>query len=362
MTVNLNNVLKSYYIAAQDRTNQPKINHPILILQCKNGVKELNLIVDRRQVSWYDRLLAFFGRGNASLKNVRNYLDEHKTEISAENISAIKIIDSKISLRNQSSRIQKIPLLNSWVLHLEKSTYSCYVGTTHVPTKEDRGGIIDFTKVFPIKGLAYIADGSGHAVSAVKQEAYADLWKEFDERIGELSHPESPVACQKQLESLLSDQSKKFEEKGYASTLIVTQLIAGADGKKYLAHVAVGDSDLYCLRKNGRLEQITSMNKDDPSRNTELAGDVRQMHRGLTEVHPGDKIIGVTDGITDFMSKDILRSILLEKGTTPENLGTKLFNRLLQGNSKGSKSLKREDSSDSDDISVFFMTVPESIA
>lgn len=360
MTVDLNTTLTNYYIMIKQGLDKSKEDHPILSLQTKNGVKELKLITDKRQISWYVKVLAFFGLGNASLKNVRNYLEEHKDEISKENTQALRIINSKISLRNQSSRIQNIPLLNSlpWNLCLKKGSYSSYVGSTSIPQQPESAGIIDFTKVFPEKGLAYIADGTGHAVEAQKQKAYAELWEIFDKEITEQSNIKSPEACQEQLKSLLTTQSKRFGEKGYASTLIISQLIIGLDGKKSLAHVAVGDSDLYCLRKNGQLELITSSNINDPSRGAELSGDTRKMHKGFTEVNQGDKVIGITDGISDFMSEETLKSVLLDIDTTSENLGDKLYKRLIEGNCKGEKALDRTDRKKSDDISVFMMIMP----
>lgn len=111
MNTNLNTVLKNYYEAVamhKKPKTESKLDHPILVLETKKGVKQLKLITDRKELSWFSRFLAFLGVGNASLVNVKNYLNQHKSEISKNNITVLGVINSKIALRNLSSRIQNI--------------------------------------------------------------------------------------------------------------------------------------------------------------------------------------------------------------------------------------------------------------
>ncbi len=251
------------------------------------------------------------------------------------------------------------------IVSLEKEGYHSFKNTTFAG--ENNKNNIDFVNVFPEQGLAYIADGTGHAVNEIKYNLFSKFWPQFDEEIKKLPSCANFDEWQKAVEQLILKESSKFESQVASnSSLIITQLLQGDDGKCYLFYYAIGDSDLFCLHQDDMWTELTyhverpiKENNKPTQRSGNFGGNCTGSHKvsGLIEVKPGDKIIALTDGATvnDCMDEEDLKGIFKNSGT-PEELLDQLWNRLQKEVENGK--IDSNNRKKSDDVSAFIMVVP----
>lgn len=225
-------------------------------------------------------------------------------------------------------------------------------------------GVLDFVHVFPELGTAYIADGTGHA-NPEKRVKLAKLWDDFNTTFEDVYKRSEIFDSQEKVEKFLRERilnlSRGFEENGISSTLSLSMLIK-INEKKYVASIHAGDSTLWHITKNSKVHRITPADAKDVTNQAELSSlDNSRIYFDMREVESGDKIIGLTDGITDYLPEQKLYPLLLDKNNESdllEKLETAIVNSAADNQYPNIKPFDSKDKHKSDDISVFMMIVP----
>lgn len=252
---------------------------------------------------------------------------------------------------------------------LKIKTMGSAVSTTYHPQgstlEEDRKGILDFARVFPELGSAYVADGTSHG-KPEKYSLLSSVWNEFNEtfklQLQVKDRFDSKEDLKKFMQSTLTQLGKNFEKIAYDSTFSLSILLNFED-KKYAAFIHVGDSVLLCMNKEGEIEYLTPSPYTDKRKECFQSGLAipSSIHFGIKEVQAGDKIYGFTDGVADFLPEDILSKILVDGKTTAQNTLERLeigMRELDQTMYPNIKKLNPEDPHQSDDLGFFMMLVP----
>lgn len=227
--------------------------------------------------------------------------------------------------------------------------------------------------MFPGLGVAYIADGTGHGDSH-KRERLGQFWNGYNQAFVTEHQKLELFQGREQVEAFLKeriwDLNKTFTAKVKTSSTFSLAMLVKINGEKYVASVHTGDSSLWHVKHDG-VDLITYNDGFELGlmKDSSIFFDIRK-------VQEGDRIIGLTDGITDFIPKDILDGILMD-GTTAENLLSKLkeeIERLAKDHQhsdlggvdpvKGEplKILDSENINSSDDICAFMMEVPRDLS
>jgi hypothetical protein len=175
---------------------------------------------------------------------------------------------------------------------------TCSVSKTDKLASDD--GILDFAYADP--RYAFVADGSGHD-NPTHRPALAQFWDNFKQEVNQQLFDGKEMTLrsfQEKLKKFLQQQSDTVVDSGMThSTFSSAWLIADAGGNPYVIIAHVGDSSLYSI-SNNVVMRLTPDNTFDPANQGELGTDIR--HALLIDIIPvesGDKIIGISDGITD---------------------------------------------------------------
>jgi hypothetical protein len=314
--MSLKSVLENYYTLSNQTQNLPKNQQPILLRRMVNGVRQLEVLSSRSELSVLQRILAYFGFGEASLGNVVQFIQENKFQAQIDK-NVLCRIDEKIIRSNA----------HSWVFHINAlvpvkpvtiSHFGSGATTMYHPansTKEkDKAGILDFAYVFHEYGVAYVADGSGHG-KPDNREKLVPLWQKFNYEFM-VKYPAESLKFkgQEQIEQFMKAEFMALNEKvftiGTASTFSLAMIVE-IEGKKYAASMHVGDSTLLHISKKGKADVITP--RTESVRHLELS----TLHPknspiffNMRPVESGDRIVGLTDGIRDFLPNEFLYPIL----------------------------------------------------
>lgn len=212
-------------------------------------------------------------------------------------------------------------------------------------------GIIDFSHVLPEIGIAYVADVTGHGKPAV-QKKIRPILEQFNEELkaGLINQKLSIADLGVLLRNKIFELNHSIGNVGTASTFSLAAL-ATSNGKKHLILLHVGDSVLFHLKRTGEFNRLTPEEKSGFNQH-ELSSlkSPTDIYIMTKEVQSGDKIYGMTDGITDALSMHEIKAYLFVKNNllNDENLET-LKTLLLP---------KITDRNKGDDIGLFEMTVP----
>lgn len=367
MVYSLENTLNSYHNLSINAQYKSKNERPILVIRTINGERQIHLVENRSDLSLFTRLKAFFGFGNASLKNVATVLRQRQWNNWTEQLNqSITYIDSKIAAFNKASFIQKIApiiLLKPVVI----SEYNSGVSASYY-LEGPAEGILDFVHVFPEIGAAYVADATGHNKPPKHKKLKEYLWDIFNEKFV-LDYKQANIKTLVELNRflknyLLNNLNVWAETAGTASTFSFAMIVE-LEGKKQVVSMHVGDSTLIHVNRQGEIKHLTP-NKD-PVNQLELSALNHQspVFMDVTPVEAGDKIFGLTDGITDFLPDEILNAIL--QHYQPANSDS-LIGRLeiaIQNlkNEKevhpGKKPFNENDKNGSDDLGAFVLVVPD---
>lgn len=351
----------------------------LLVLRTENGEKKVT-VIDKSQLSWGEAFLARLGFGNASLRNVAAFLEKRREDMiqndTYENIKEVfSSVDEKIVKVNARSWVQKIsPLLPVKVMAVLNNSIEPM--TTYEPQEELEQtkaleGILDFSHVFSNCGAAYIADGTGHS-NPDKQKLLKPVWDKFnlefeDDYKQKVLNFKSKEDVFQYMKEVILNLNGQIESAGTASTFSMSILVE-IKGVKYAASVHVGDSDLLHVTQNGEIHYITPQNEQIIS-NLELSSlSIRSpIFLDIREVQPGDKIYGISDGISKFLKTETLHQILLDEDIEEGDL----LNRFKDAVKEDTKDLNTEECRElgitkynaldkrkgSDDISIFVMNV-----
>ncbi|MBS4169461.1 MULTISPECIES: hypothetical protein [unclassified Neochlamydia] len=359
----LESTLNAYYdLYSKTKENKnDRGQRPILLLRTANGEKTLQVLSDRSQLSFLQKILAYLGKGEASLSNVANFLREKNPEIKDTTArKALQHLDEKIVNLNARRWICHIdPLFITKTMSIQ--SWGCEASATY-HSEDTEQGVLDFVHVFPECATAYIADGTGHGNPGVRANKLEPIWNKFNgdfvskfksEMLG--THDKDQVLLF--MKSVLLDINTSFEIAGTASTFSMA-IILEIDQKKYVCSAHVGDSSLW-HETRGEIHRLTpesSLELSSLSKNSSI-------HLEIKEVQTGDKIYGFTDGVTDFLPAEILHSILCHQQIDPIHLLEEIKAAIVhptfeRDNYVNIKKLDPTDKNSSDDIAAFIMVVP----
>lgn len=372
----LENTINRYYQISKETQDQKKEARPILITKTIEGEERLHIVERRGELSVWKRIQAYFGFGEASLKNVAKILREKKWDIHSEDLDkSLSYIDSKICSLNKSALIQRVGEIIQLKL-VNLSQYNCGVSTTYHPDgsseENDNNGILDFVHVIPEMGCAYVAGGTGHG-EPEKRIELEHIWNEFNRNLPLMCKEakfENLVNVEVFLNQQLVELSRTFKDKDGTASFSITMIVK-FEGKSYAISAHVGNSALIHMDRKGHLTFITPINREDPANKLELPSleDSSPIFYSVHPVKAGDRIFGLTDGIIDFLPSKTLKSILQKfKTETNDQIIDKLKNAIEQTQSKdasskpkdkASKEFDPKDKNKSDDLSAFVLVVPK---
>lgn len=204
------------------------------------------------------------------------------------------------------------------ILCLNDKQWCAYSFNTYGGPVEEE---IDFTRVIHQVGIGYVADVEGHGNTEM-QTKIARILDSFSNNLGnELLDQKKPwiVFSPEALSSCLTKNviwlQNALISAGITSTFSLAALTEAKD-KKCATIVHTGNSSLFHLKPTGEMCLLTP----HVSFNSFQLGEKKGFQYETLEVESGDRIIGMTDGITKVLSMDQIRAYLLAKGP-PEGLG-----------------------------------------
>jgi hypothetical protein len=367
----LENTIHKYHQLSTEAHNKKKLEKPILVTRTINGEKQVHIVQNRSEISLWKRVQAYFGFGEASLKNVANVLREKKWDNHSEALNnSLNYIDSKISTLNKTSLVQRIgQIIPLKLVHV--LDYNSGVSTTYHPEgsnpEQDENGILDFVHVFPEIGSAYVADGTGHGKVDKHNQLKEQVWDEFNKKFAS-EYKNTVINDISQIKVFLKDHllqlSGLFEKKAGTASTFSLAMIVEFEGRKYVVSAHAGDSALIHINRKGHINHITPSDAEHPANKIELSAlnGKSPIFIDVRPVQPGDKIFGLTDGILDFLPAKILNSILQKY--SPSN-GINLLDQLKQAienpqsKDNSPKKFDPKNKNGSDDISAFLLVVPD---
>lgn len=363
MISSLESTLDAYYdlYSKTQENKNDRSQRPILLLRTANGEKTLEVLSDRSQLPFLQKILAYLGKGEASLSKVANFLREKNQEIKTPTArKALQHLDEKIVNLNTRRWLCSIdPIFTTKTMGIQ--SWGCGASATY-HSENGEEGVLDFVHIFPECATAYIADGTGHGNPTVRANKLEPIWDKFNrdfvsrfksEMLG--THDKAQVLHF--MKSILLDINTSFEIAGTASTFSMA-IIVEINQKKYVCSAHVGDSSLWHETK-GEIHRLTP---ESPLELSSLSKN-SSIHLRIKEVQTGDKIYGFTDGVTDFLPAEVLHSILCHQPIDPLNLLEEIKTAIVhptfqRDNYVNVKKLDPTNKNYSDDIAAFVMVVP----
>lgn len=80
-------------------------------------------------------------------------------------------------------------------------------------------------------------------------------------------------------------------------------LLVSSGKEKYVICIQIGDSGIFHIDQKSQKVASFTNHRDMKIKNTELAGSLDEMELVIHPVNSGDIVIGLTDGILDFLGK-----------------------------------------------------------
>lgn len=308
----VNEVLRNYAEKVQATQEQSKRYHPMLVLRDTPQGKQLQ-VAERNDLHFWEKWAAWFGMGNSALKNVVRYLNANQEAVGVENRAEVfHLVNRKIALRNSHS-IQQVGWIGASPQALE--TIDVSAPYTFVPDPHS----VDFARFFPSKNVMVIGDGTGHGHNAERAEKYHRLVdQEIAPRVGNLpdQYADHNEAIQ-QLKRIVMELANVMNKPEFSigASLAIARLIE-INGQKQIAFVSVGDCDLYLIREGDAGKEIHWMTPDANAQGVAYAYKNTDLNEAGTQevanilmaqawtIYPGDIILGVSDGVTDFMQQN----------------------------------------------------------
>lgn len=219
-------------------------------------------------------------------------------------------------------------------------------------------GIVDVTGSG--RSFAYIMDGSGHGRpdNYRKMQNVNQLMEEKLSNLLDNNQFETVEELQQAVQQVVLEVDKKMENEFRVGSTFSMAAVTQVKGKKVVLTFHVGDSSLWLVKKDGRVGQLTQS-----AENKELGkGEKNQLEMKIFEVEEGDRIVGVTDGITDYLKEDFLK-VIFSKFELADDLMSACVNEMknaLSLNTKSNNSGERFNpkvSGGSDDVSAFVLQV-----
>lgn len=221
---------------------------------------------------------------------------------------------------------------------------------THAKILEGKG-ILDVVCTAP--SFSYVIDGSGHG----KPRNY-DKMQEVNHVMENKLTPvlasnrfASTAELQEAVEKAVLEVNGVMVEKGVAGTFSMAA-ITQVNGEKVVLTFQLGDSSLWLVKKDGEMKQLTEIN------NSELSSAQKgSLVMGIHPVEDGDRIVGVTDGITDYLTEKFLQTVFSENEEAG-GIMTRCQEELSKKSSPNQlKEFNPKKSSNSDDISGFVLKI-----
>lgn len=207
-------------------------------------------------------------------------------------------------LKAEMSGVMIRPMDNKAIERFEEpvATFSGEDVTYGSMRERSKEGCIDFAYVQGSYGR--VSDGRGHDSVPGKQQLGA-IWKDFDDQVnGMLENFEGTVGELKQeLYRILASNNEEFA--AISSTLTLA-IIVVVDGKRCAVTVNLGDSQLYAYSKdNSSLTPLTKIARSELGNTEEFTPEI-----GIHQLDEDAVILGLTDGIIDFLSHEDIVEVM----------------------------------------------------
>ena len=212
-------------------------------------------------------------------------------------------------------------------------------------------GILDVVHTAPT--FSYVIDGTGHG----KPKNY-DKMQEVNQFMQDKLTPvltsndfASTEELQAAVETAVHEVSRFTLDKGVAGTFSMAA-ITQVNGQKVALTFQLGDSSLFLVKKDGEMKQLTESNGSELSR----AGK-GSLVMGTHPVEGGDRIVGVTDGITDYLTENFLQTAFSENQEAPGIMERCMLELGKEGSPNQQHNFDSTSAGHSDDISGFVLKV-----
>jgi len=212
-------------------------------------------------------------------------------------------------------------------------------------------GILDVVHTAP--SFSYVIDGTGHG----KPKNY-DKIQEINQVMQEKLTPvlasnnfASTEELQAAVETAVLEVSRVVLDKGVAGTFSMAA-ITQVNGEKIALTFQLGDSSLWLVKKDGEMKQLTETNNSELSR----AGR-GSLVMGTHPVEDGDRIVGVTDGITDYLTENFLQTAFSENQEAQDIVERCMLELGKEGSPNQLNKFDPKSASNSDDISGFVLKI-----
>lgn len=219
-------------------------------------------------------------------------------------------------------------------------------------------GIVDVTGSG--RSFGYIMDGSGHGrpENYRKMEKVNQLMQEKLSNLLDNNQFETVEELQQAVQQVILEVDGKMEKEFCVGSTFSMAAVTQVKGKKVALTFHVGDSSLWLVKKDGRVGKLTQSAEDKELGKSQK----NQLEMKIFEVEEGDRIVGVTDGITDYLKEDFLK-VIFSKFESAGDLMNACVNEMknaLSLNTKLNNSGERFNpkvSGGSDDVSAFVLQV-----
>lgn len=332
-------------------------------------------VIMRSETKGMERLLKWIGIGPLSLKKIAHELEKNKgkldglrfkelqvdsnTSTPSKEISDQDIEDFANAVLNQFQKYNSHRLLNK----VQKSDFSfvnkmheiaTVAGISNTYGDDSNKGNIDFVQANNYLGLAFVADSKGHN----KPEKKAELSKHYDGFYSEYMQKLSKQKFQTidEVEQFISSQVKAFRREMFevdTPAFSLAQIVADKDGNLSLVTAQTGDT-MIVIKRN---EEFIYLNTHDHNSDLSISLEVK-----TTVLEPGDEVLGFSDGIAEFLSRDIFEEVVLandDRATLLEELKDAIMNENAIEDmdlwEKEGRSVKVHDEITYDDISLFVL-------
>jgi hypothetical protein len=298
----------------------------VLKIVTENGIKTLKVVDLKEETTFFERVAAWFGFGAISLKNIIYHLKENSVKVDPKlELKFYEAIYNK-ALKIKSIKTSDLNFISSHIQYHRTESLGAEVSCTYAGSPE---GILDFSYKDTRSGYGFVFDGTGHGnpkMHSPYNELLGDFIADYNEALDFALNRHPPFKSPEEARVFVRDQIKQFHLFIEEEALEFDEEIASFGGAISFAQVLkisgktcaiisnCGDSKTVIFNKTtGKLTSPVVANR------LALGGVLNNYidkkideYTKIVELQEGDEIIGLTDGVLDFLTKSEIETILIE--------------------------------------------------
>jgi hypothetical protein len=272
------------------------------------------------EISFADRLKAWFGTGPLSLNTIANYISKNAGNVSEQlaptGISQSRFYESlyhKCVHHNQRHFFSKVDMTAIRAFSGKMQPYG-YNAVDCTYANPQRGGCVDFSYVDTQTGFSYVLDGTGHnnpVMGAALSGVLSVFNKNYEQAIKRQSFitiDEAATFVAQQMQVLAQDMYNNgwnfnFGDPTNHPAISFTQIVKIND-EHYLISVEKADTTIIIKKANGQFDNslVVSKGWDGLGIDGNNPAELPTIDVKLTPIQPGDTIISFSDGIGEFLT------------------------------------------------------------